>query len=376
MFKAGDNPFVVMRTDGSSVPEWRPSGKQMDWSKLVEDSRAVKSAIPVECRLADTFAKKSLGSRSGALAAVARAGRILFRTLLPDPDDREFFKMILGETTGGLVRVPGFAASVPWEALFLGDDPESAGPDGFLGWTHKFHRASGDDSRLYFLHPRPQALIPPMGLIEDDGLSSVISGYNRASLPLLSEASSIMPGLSHRAEIKTLEEFLYNGSSAVFGAATSGVFHFDCHMQRKDEAPAIRHSHINVRSTVPIDFDRFADMRIANGAFVFFNVCEGGSTAFDDETTYAGTLVTNGADSVVAVEAEIGDEFASDFARRFYERTIRGRSVGDAVFETRREILAESLNPSALFFSVYGLENYQLVHPANLDTPLPGKAFA
>lgn len=90
---------------------------------------------------------------------------------------------------------------------------------------------------------------------------------------------------------------------------------------------------------------------------VFLNACETSVLQGWDERSMPGYLVTRHHPRrlcYLGTSAEVPRLVAVDFARGFWERVLRGESVGSAVLETRREIYERSGNPLGLLYSLHG----------------------
>jgi len=91
--------------------------------------------------------------------------------------------------------------------------------------------------------------------------------------------------------------------------------------------------------------------------FIFLNGCETGTQGSrgTTELSLPGIFIAGGVPGVVATEAETSDGFGYDFAESFLNKlSDGGMDAGEAMLETRRELLRNSNNPFGLLYSYYG----------------------
>lgn len=350
---------VTLRTFGLGGQDlvWPYHGRRASFDELEDAVELLRDSVPASCRFAEDFRVLDKGLRLQALRKVAVAGSALFKTILQDVRDRAEFRKLVAGSDGADLMASGDASVVPWEAMCLAENPEEATVKDFLGWKYRHSRVAPQHGRLRSRSPEATTHTRT-GLIEDNRLDTVRLGVNRSRNPLVAggrftPAPVVFPGKGFRK----LQRFMAN----VKKDTAFGVFHFDCHLDHKPRPSGIRNSSFGVRKGYGIRYDVLDRMPIYNGPFLFFNVCNGGSVEFGTATSYAGQLVEQGADCVISAEAKVGDDFAADFAGRVYRHAIAGASIGEALFAARRDVLAESMNPFALFFSIYGLPHMRLL---------------
>lgn len=350
------NTFV---TGGQDLPFPYHGHRKATFAELEDGVEILRGSVPARCRLADDFQAKDEPVRLLALREVAVAGSALFKTIMQDSADREQFRKLMAEHPNAVLKATGNAAVVPWEAMCLAETPNDATIEDFLGWGHPVWRAAPQHGRLR-AH-RLQATTPARtGLVEDNRLDTVRLGINRQRNPLVSGGQfEEAPNVIVDNDFDELRKFMAN----VDVETAFGVFHFDCDLNHSPKPHGIRNSSFGVRTGFNVRYDVLDQLPIYNGPFLFFNVCNGGSVEFGTATSYAGQLIEKGADCVIAAETKIGDDFAADFAGRVYRYAISGSTVSEALFAARREVLSQSMNPFALFFSLYGLPDMRLQPP-------------
>ena len=56
---------------------------------------------------------------------------------------------------------------------------------------------------------------------------------------------------------------------------------------------------------------------------------------------------------VIGTETTIPDEFATAFAKQFYDNLLRGYKVGETMYRARWHLLAEHYNPLGILYAAY-----------------------
>lgn len=347
----GNFRFVVYA--GSSGSLKVTSQEQID--RIYDLAEAVRSSIPRECRKSSDFAKLGAADRSRHMSTVMKEGWGLFQAMVPDAAKRDRFRRLLAAHAGSSIRVIQEAACFPWEALCLAEDLRSATHRDFLGWNHAILRETVE----YNFSRRGVGRAgkdPKIGLIEDDGLPSVVNLSNRDAATHIgsSKALDILPhlALSRASDIQILEDFLADKHDL------RDIYQFDCHIDnpRRD----VRSSHMRISQAFPYHFNDMQSLVVLNNPFVMLNACEGGTVGVKHAEGYAEKLQSHGAKAVVAAEAEIGDDFAVHFAGLFYRIARKSADVAEALLKARRLILIKDHNPSVLFYGLYGDISYDL----------------
>ncbi|MEU0007175.1 CHAT domain-containing protein [Streptomyces sp. NPDC006314] len=101
---------------------------------------------------------------------------------------------------------------------------------------------------------------------------------------------------------------------------------------------------------------------------VFLNAC---STGVYDPWTLASVIEPfhkNENRGVIATAAHLPDRHAHAFSRRFYFELLNGRTVGEALYEAKWDLLNARKNPMGLLYSLYGMSALQVA-------PLPSRTY-
>jgi CHAT domain len=353
---AGNFRFVLFAGSNGSLRV--TSQDQID--SIYALAEGVRSSIPPECRKSADFAKLSPSDRNRHMNTVMKEGWGLFRAMVPDPLKRDRFRRLLAAHAGYPIRVIQEAACFPWEALCVAEDLRSATHEDFLGWNHAIIRET-----VEYNYSRKAAgkagKNPKVGLIEDDGLPSVLTAANRLAATNIGPAIAVavLPPLAQHqpGDIQVLESFFADTQDL------RNIYQFDCHINnpRKD----VRSSHMRVSQAFPYHFNDMQTLVVLNNPFVMLNACEGGTVGVKHTEGYAEKLQSHGAKAVVAAEARIGDDFAVHFAALFYKVARKSTHIAEALLKARRLILSQDHNPSVLFYGLYGDFSHDLGDPSS-----------
>jgi hypothetical protein len=99
------------------------------------------------------------------------------------------------------------------------------------------------------------------------------------------------------------------------------------------------------RSDQPLllNVDEFASRSNLTGAFIFLNACSSGKFADGPvQLDLAKEFLIAGADWCVLASLPLSDYSAELFAAEFYKHALAGRSVGSALLQARRSLLAQT----------------------------------
>jgi hypothetical protein len=65
---------------------------------------------------------------------------------------------------------------------------------------------------------------------------------------------------------------------------------------------------------------------------------------------------------VVGTLCDISDDVAAHFAAVFYEALLRGRTVGEAMYDARWHLMDRHRNPLGLLYTFYGNPDLKVTH--------------
>jgi hypothetical protein len=312
----------------------------------------LRTSIAAECRRSSRdYLDIPIADRDGYMRTVIEVGSDLFRKMVPGADDRDKLRRILSANAGQTIRVTAGGVCIPWEALCLAENPDTATYQNFLGWNHIIARTV---EFPYGRDAEPETVSAThVGLVEDENLASVKTRKTRNAAANLGSGIVTLPlrPLVSASDRDHFYSFFEDQSPP------KQVVQFDCHI---GNAETIQSSHMRVTQQFQIPFRVFGDLELPDEPFIFMNACSSGSVSWEDTDGYAGTLHAAGAVLVVAAEADLGDAFMADFAGSFYLASHESATVVEALLKAKRIALGVHRNPSALFYSIYGDTRYRL----------------
>lgn len=126
-----------------------------------------------------------------------------------------------------------------------------------------------------------------------------------------------------------------------------------------DSAIALTPIPPSTRGLHPSDLDRLraTDAVALAGPMVFLNVCEGAATAAVSQQNFVRAFLDLGARAVVASDAEVWQNFGSDFAQRFFRKLLDPLSTSDLsqlMLDLRKEYLDQQNNPFPFLYTLWG----------------------
>jgi CHAT domain len=330
--------------------------------KITTHALELRRALADICRLGEGFLGVEETYRKAALGRVAKAGRTLFRALVPDAADRCWLRNELAAGTAK-IQLIAEAASVPWEAIYLAEELKGGVKvDQFLGYRAELMRQTIVNGA--FPNRQGEERLADgkigIGIVEDDELDSVRHNVARELNVARSAMAITELPLCELADDDEYVDKVYDFMSTT--DYPKQMIHFDCHLDigTQSDAAEIEGTSLRLSKKVLFDYHDFANIELTNAPFVFFNVCYGGTPNPFTVGGYATKLYQRGANCVVTSETMIGDGFAAMFAGAVYAGTSRGDTVSRALFNARRWVLDFHGNPSALFYTMYSHEDRTL----------------
>ncbi|MEP6835584.1 MAG: CHAT domain-containing protein [Gemmatimonas sp.] len=86
---------------------------------------------------------------------------------------------------------------------------------------------------------------------------------------------------------------------------------------------------------------------------VFINACQTAQLSPEFYSGFVSYFMSKGARGVIGTECEVAAIFAVEWAKRFFERFLKGESVGALTLALRREFLKRDRNPLGLVYAVH-----------------------
>lgn len=304
--------------------------------------------------------------RDAALRIMARAGALLFNQLFFGPaaaDDSKrvgtFLKSAASDRTKQLkLQVLGLSTPVPWSLLYLGD--ASAGAqldwDNFIGMRHVVEQ----------IPLQTQMSVVDSTIASDPNLSisvnvnSTIDTQMRADFVArqtafwsTAKADRRRLRVTDRTKVSELTAALANA------ATTDQILYLYCHAKAAGltdpRGPASSSLVLSDGAVTlgDLTLDAPAATQLPGAPLVFVNACESAemSPAFYDG--FVPYFMSKGARGVVGTECKTPALFATEWAKRFFERFLDGAALGDTFLALRREFLEQHNNPLGLLYAVH-----------------------
>src|SRR5262249_16558101 len=107
--------------------------------------------------------------------------------------------------------------------------------------------------------------------------------------------------------------------------------------------------------------------RAARRPLVFLNACRGAQVRPGAITSFPHFFLHPkkgcGSRGVIGTEANVPDYFAAAFSELFYLYLLSGDNLGEAIFNTKRHLLREQVNPLGILYTIYAYPNIRVQLP-------------
>ncbi len=248
---------------------------------------------------------------------------------------------------------------LPWGLLYMADrfDPNRVDVQLFLGLKHIIEHI-----------PLQQSLLVTSSRM--DASSGLTVGLNvntdidkQTRYPLVGKQLEYWQALkSDGAKVSLIKR---TTASEVTGALSDGqgpdqVLYFYCHglAQGVDDVGGVSASTLMLSGSSRITLDDLymyapTDDHFANTPLVFINACESAKLSpliYDGFVPY---FMAKGARGVIGTEVETPALFAIEWAKRFFDRFLKGESVGEIFLALRKEFYEQNRNLMGLLYALY-----------------------
>ena len=298
-----------------------------------------------------------------ALQRLARAGFRLYQRLFYGPG-ADAQVNLLGDRLREMAQKERLKIQIfsqqfvlPWGILYLAEqfDPDQIDPERFLGLKHIIEHI-----------PLQQNMSTPDDRIDSrPGLTvslNVNTDIDRRGGSLIGDQVSYWDALGRRGGAKvivrkTQEEVL----RALADASTPDqILYFYCHAASRSLAegggPDASSLLLSGSGRLTLeDLNLFAPPRnrLPGAPLVFINACESAELSplfYDGFVPY---FMAKGARGVIGTECETPALFAAEWARRFFDHFLGGKSLGQAFLDLRREFYYKHNNLMGLLYALY-----------------------
>jgi hypothetical protein len=145
------------------------------------------------------------------------------------------------------------------------------------------------------------------------------------------------------------------------------VLHLACHCDTKNDAVSqhfldlggphgtISYADLTTQASTPEAWSAARPRPL-----VFLNACGSAAPHLADRTSFTQFFIDQDFIGVLGTLCDISDEVAAHFAMVFYEALLRGRTVGEAMYDARWHLMDRHLNPLGLLYTYYGNPDLKL----------------
>jgi hypothetical protein len=96
---------------------------------------------------------------------------------------------------------------------------------------------------------------------------------------------------------------------------------------------------------------------------VFLNTCGSAVPHLASRVSFPEFFLDRQSLGVVGALCDISDDVAAHFAAVFYEALLKGRTIGEAIYDARWHLMDRHGNPLGLLYTVYGNPDLKVAHP-------------
>lgn len=304
------------------------------------------------------------GVRDAALQRLAAAGFRLYQRIFFGPSADEQCKTIgrkireLAQKETLKVQIFSQDFVFPWALLYMADrlTPGKPDPALFLGMKHIIEHI-----------PLQQALrVTDNRLKSDAGLAvslNVNTDLDKTGVPLIGSQVKYWEALKQGgAQVSVVKRSTRDEVAGALADTSTAdqVVYFYAHGISQDvgEQGGVGASALvmsgNGRLTLK-DLQMYASEadQLPNAPLVFINACESAQLSplvYDGFVPY---FMAKGARGVIGTEVEVPALFAVEFAKRFFDRFLKGDPLGQIFLDLRKEFLQKENNPLGLLYALY-----------------------
>ncbi|MWA03306.1 CHAT domain-containing protein [Actinomadura sp. LD22] len=366
IFRAGGTSMIRL-TDTSSYQAEIPYGlRELD--HLVRTGRTgLRSLLRHDQGIGEYAAVHASGIDipedvyTEALSELAKSGFLLFQGLFRGAKSRDDLRNIGSliqramTSRGRRLQVVSDGLHLPWDLMYVADscDDGTVSPEKILGFRYQIDhipmRPSADPRYIDDIarpDDEPGVLLAVNEDIDRPGddvrrtlVADQIDYWKR-------HGPSAVHVLRRKAEV----------IDALSRPRPSRLSYFYCHCQPRSADPDDCElvftgygclSLLDLRAIAP------DHLPLPAAPLVVLNTCDSATLT---PSLYQGLVpyfLNKGARGVIGTETTVPAVFAADWARRFFDRTLKGESVGNALTAVRHEFLERHRNLMGLFYTAY-----------------------
>jgi hypothetical protein len=276
-----------------------------------------------------------------------------FNRVFSDPEARKAILQLAPMDSRTNLRIVTEDFFLPWELLYpVSVYNEPLSNNNFWGANHLISRVvdQGEGASAFVPDIISTPSLPRLGLLTYKELEYV----KKKEIPFFEQLESsqriklfklrvLNPEDKRSDELKVFKVFL---------DSSLDIAHFACHACYDQNDPDLSKIILSNNFQISIQDLENIETVLKDNPLVILNACETSTLNPLFSSFFAKRLLKYGARGVVATECAVPDNFASEFAERFYRYFLRGYNLGDALLNTR-SFFIKTGNIGGLLYSLY-----------------------
>lgn len=300
--------------------------------------------------------------KNKTLPMLARAGFMLFQNIFMNPGSsqaalafaKRFRELARGEPLNIQINSPQMM--LPWGILYMADryDPNNIQPELFLGLKHIIEHQPMEEKMDFASNiASAPALTVSLNLNRDID--------KQMKFPLIENQEKYWAARTQKGGVKVLTRA--SGADLLRAlesdATPDQITYFYCHALSKNLAEGGADAsllQLGATDTLKLeDLRLFApiDIRWSGRPLVFLNACESAELSPLFYNGFMPYFVAKGARGMIGTECSVPAVFALDWAGKFFDQFLAGKTVGQVFLELRREYFFKHNNILGLLYALY-----------------------
>ncbi|MCA9979640.1 MAG: CHAT domain-containing protein [Anaerolineales bacterium] len=362
----GDNGFRVILSGPVAATAVLPINRRFLAHLVAQARKTLLDIVHFEAgdvRLYQTRMEIPTAVNDRTLPMLANAGYDLFDQIFYGPG-HDLAARAIGDALRKMAREQDLHIQIfsqnfmlPWGIMYVGDDPDTPQPEMFLGLRHIIEHIPLQPNMQVFDHEIDISDGLHVGLNVntdiDQQMGQPIIQRQLDSWQTITQANSHV-----RVEVRQDHLSVLEALNA--GDAPDDVMYFYCHAESFDlnepdtGTPGQSRLIFNNHQALTLRKLERNKTLLAGQPLVFINACESAELSPEFYDGFVPYFVNKGARGVIGTECETPALFAEAFAKRFFERFLKGEaSLGEIFLALRREFYFEQNNVMGLVYALY-----------------------
>jgi hypothetical protein len=306
------------------------------------------------------------------LPKLAEAGFDLFRRVFLHPGiDQNGFALVKylrdqAQKEMLNIQIVSQEMMLPWGMLYMADrfDPNNVKPELFLGFKHIIEhipmQPNMDFPRNIPSQPKLAVSLNLNREIDRDMQFPLIKNQEtfwqgvqaQTGITVITRTtrSALLDAL---ADTTTPDQILYFYGHAVSRDLAERVTVNRSEVEKNPEDSILKLGEQQVVTLKDLNRSAPLDIRLASAPLVFINACESAELSPLFYNGFMPYFVGKGARGMIGTECSMPALFAAEWAQKFFELFLKGKSIGESFLQLRREYFFNHNNPLGLLYAVY-----------------------